>query len=65
MRYMFWFHNLSAILLSINPLVASGALWNSFLKVVFRESSPVLVAGPNNCFPNLSDRFLTNDKNRI
>ena len=38
------------ILFPINSLVASAALWTTYLEAVFSESSPVLVAVSNNFF---------------
>ena len=59
----FGFTILPAILFPIDSPVPSAALWTTFLEVVFRASSPVLVAVSNKCLPYLLDRFLANEKN--
>ena len=51
------------ILFPINSLVASAALWTTFLEAVFRAYSPALVAVSNNYFSYLLDSFLSNEKN--
>ena len=59
----FGFAILSAILFPINSPVASAALLTNFLVAIYRASTRVFVAVPNNRFPYFIDRFLASDKN--
>ena len=59
----FGFTILSAILFPIHSNVDSTALRSSFLKALFRSSSPVFLVACINYFPYLFDGFLANYKN--